>query len=352
MVAQPPGPSAYYQETQYNPRFQRKNSQDSEYPPQSRRVRQQSAPEVDPNADPRYFQRGRTGSAEPPVDDPRYFQRNRSGSNEGGYITFDRRPSVDTNTRLPAFYGSAPSILDSNPDEFKLNPKPRKDSLPDTYPDTLPYRSRSGSIDRGAGKPDIFVDRFGVRRVRPQGNLQQPIRRYDPRDDPRYQEGLDQRDNRGYPVRPIVKPVPNFPGREIPFSKSEPTSPSQPPFLGAPFQSFTHQRRPSQEYARPPNQSQLYRPPNDPNSYGDPFARRPSNDDGRRKPTQEYPPRSKTPNIIDPPRSKTPTTSRLDQPLRENSMSRRGGEGLNNLLQSVLAECEDYIDKLDMKKPK
>jgi hypothetical protein len=303
--------------------------------------------------------------------DPRYFQRGRSSSNEG-YITFDRRPSVDAgnNPRLPAYYGSAPSVLDGNPDEYKMNHKPRKDSLPEqSYPDTLPYRSRSGSIDRTAQvgrSPEVYVDRYGARRIRPQGNFvppSQPVRRYDPREDPRYmQEMQDQRlDNRGYPVRPMARPMrpgdlPNFPGREPFYSRSEPASPSQAPFIGAPFQSFTHQRRPSQDNIRPSNQALYSRPPNDPSNYGDPFARRPSNDEGRMRsktPTiQDYPQRSKTPNLGEiPPRTKTPTVvGRHDQPTRENTASRRGGEGLNHLLQTVLAECEDYIDKLDINK--
>jgi hypothetical protein len=377
----PPGSGSYSADTAYlQPnRNRRKNSDDAAYYNENvntgyimGRLRQGSAPDSSSEGiQAKYVnQRSRSVSNEAGTylyqeySDPRFVQRNRSSSNDHSGPSDDQRrkssldnnrelnsfpPNFDQNrrktslvsstlVRIPSHYGSAPSNLDSTYNaqfkDYRINPSPRKDSLPEQgITDTLPYRDRSGSVDpvgrhqfADSNSDNRFVNRREVRPMSPNLNRK-------PDENARFH--LEPQDLRtGYIIRPFST------------TQGQPVGPS----FGTPTQrnnGYLGDRRPSQD-----------RVTNNP-----PFTgRRSSNDEGRsirpKTPVPEL--RSKNPiNNGMPQRSKTPTamsrsndgrienrdTTRDGTSSRENA--RRGADGLNNLLQNVLAECEDYIDKLD-----
>ncbi|KAJ3000033.1 hypothetical protein HDV02_000985 [Globomyces sp. JEL0801] len=146
------------------------------------------------------------------------------------------------------------------------------------------------------------------------------------------------------------------PSQEAAFEANPSTSRSASPFR-TPFRndggSNISSRRPSQEVDSGINR------PNSP--FRGNKSRRPSQEDRsypaflNQDPQQRYQEESSTrrPSQDYPLRSRTPTTGESRVPQRERRLNRSGSnDGLKNLLQTVLAECEDYMDDLDNKNTK
>ncbi|KAJ3276603.1 Centrin-1 [Terramyces sp. JEL0728] len=394
-VNQPPRPGYEYQEydqyvmrnQEYDPRYDargygndldrpRRNSRapdvyfpntlpdyDPNFPDGRARPRKDSLPET-PGSDfrgytgPVDYSRPMSPQQRPPNDYPFYDPR----SMEPRPVFGSRQQSL-----LPAqrIYNQPPAAYP--PPQVPLRSKSPK--LPNPFqPQPRPV-ARKRYEDDGRRPSEIGDPRYADGR-RPSEAMRSNVRPYEP-PNPNYQM---QRND--YPNRPgpMALPKPNM------SFDSQASSPLRSPFTGPPNfnQPPRHQRRPSDDnqpiFAPSPGRPQFPVPPNFNRSH----QRRPSLEElsrlpESRRPSQEAIPRAKTPNLLPRPeaRSKTPTPGQRrpsndelqyrrdddrSRPLEDRARPTEGrkpskADGIN-LLSTVLAECEDYMDTLDNKAEK
>ncbi|KAJ3324099.1 hypothetical protein HDV06_000640 [Boothiomyces sp. JEL0866] len=345
-------PDIYYTNTgaEYDPNF----------PDGRARPRKGSLPET-PGSDYRFnapldYSRPMSPQQRPPIDfyDPR--------SMEPRPVFGSRQQSL-----LPAQrgYNQPPPQYPYPPQQVPLRSKSPK--LPNQYMPTPRPVARKRYEDDGRRPSESFDPRYNDGR-RPSEGFRPIVRPFEPAN-PNYQMQRNDFPNRPGPMS-LPKPNINFDGQA--------PSPLRSPFTGAPSfnQPPRHQRRPSDDtqqtmFAPSPGRPQY---PGQPN-YNRGHQRRPSLEElsrlpESRRPSQEAIPRSKTPNLLPRPeaRSKTPTPGqrrpsndelqyrREDDRLRASDDRSRPIENRKpskadgiNLLSTVLAECEDYMDTLDTK---